>query len=201
MASDDLMETPALPCEPLEYGCATHYPASRIFKRLALAIVLGGVALASLYFGYWKFYYMDRDRIQAELKAVAKGHAFRVEGYDDNPFFLKLADAWVNVDSVGTKCIHFNPTEPGELKNGTRMVIKSIDRYGLWIERDDDLWYAQSLDVSQKSEFAADFPWKFQNVGDVVAHYDDIVAYIAREPTGTSVDAHGKKHHYRIRAK
>ena len=200
MALDDDTHFETAPGGPLEYGCATHYPASKFFKSLALAIVTGVVAFASLYFAHQKFYYMDRDRIQAELEAVANGHAYRVEGYDDNPFSLSLAEAWVNVDSTGTKRIYLSPGQPGELKNGTRMVIQAIDHYSLHVEKDDDPWYRQSLDVSQNGEFAAGFPWKFQNVGDVVAHYDEIVDYVAREPSGTYVDSHGKSHHYRIRA-
>lgn len=77
------------------------------------------------------------------------------------------------------------------------MLIDAIGPYSVCVYLRGEPW-GQPLSVGRDSELTAVLPFKFNNVRDVGAHYDELLDFVAALPSGTFTDASGKVNAWRI---
>ena len=161
-------------------------------------LALGAVCLVSLRYGERRLYYHDRDRVIAELSAIQGVHVITVDGPDDG-WHMTVAYAWFSIGRDPNKTICLQAPKAGDLGSGRHMWIASMGPRRVYVEVDDSRQMMGFLDVGKDSEFAQILPFKLKGVGDLVAHYDEVLAFINREPSGRYITQDGKTCTYHVR--
>lgn len=80
------------------------------------------------------------------------------------------------------------------------MCVTSIGPYQVDVDVGDERMLVQQLDFGCDSEFKDVLPFRLGDVNGLAAHYDQILAFVAREPSGTYKAPDGKVCRYQIRA-
>jgi hypothetical protein len=185
--------------QPLEYGRQPRRDPVVLIRRLAAAVVLLGFFAWAIRVACQRFYYVDRDSVRAALSPLSGGTAVRVDGFDDGPGWT-VAGAEVNLDGSRARRISFQSPRCGELQSGTRMCVRGLGSYSVSVDVFDERVMVQFLDFGSDSEFRDVLPFHPRDVKELAARFDELVAYVEREPSGTYTAPSGKSCTYRIRA-
>ena len=183
--------------QPLEYGSQPRVNPGRVIRRSLAVLALLAVCVWTIRLGFQRLYNIDRDSVESALRAVPGGRVVDIGGFDEELTWT-VASATVSVDGSATRTITFMSPGRGQLQSGSRMAVTDIGPYQIRVEVSDDRMLVQSLDFGHDSEFKDVLPFRLRDVNDLAAHYDEIIAFITQEPSGTYTAPDGKVVTYQI---
>ena len=182
-----------------EYGSQPRTNAYRIIRRSLAVVAVLALCVWAARLAFQRLYYLDRNSVQSALRSVPGGRLIQIGGFDDGLSWT-VAEAEVSVDGSPTRTISFRSPRQGELQSGSRMCVTSIGPYIIDVEVSDERMLVQHLDFGHESEFKDVLPFQPRDVRELASRYDEIVAFVTREPSGTYTTRNGKACTYQIRA-
>ena len=185
--------------QPLGYGSQPRTGTRRVILRALAAVAVLGLCFWTIRVAFQRIYYLDRDSVEAALRSIPGGRVLDIGGFDDS-FRWTVASAEVSIDGSPSRAISFRSPRHGELQRGSRMCLTSIGPYEVYVEVGDDRILVQHMDVGSDSEFKDVLPFRLRDVNDLAAHYDEILAFVAQQPSGTYKAPNGRVCTYQIRA-
>jgi hypothetical protein len=168
-----------------------------MIRRSLAVLALLALCVWTIRLGFQRIYNLDHDSVASALRAVPGGRVIDIGGFDDGLTWT-VASAQVSVDGSATRTITFMSPRRGELQSGSRMAVTDIGPYQIRVEVGDDRMLVQSLDFGHDSEFKDVLPFRLRDVNDLAAHYDEIIAFIAQEPSGMYTAPDGTVVKYQI---
>jgi hypothetical protein len=185
--------------QPLEYGPQPRTHPHRVIQRLLAVLALLAVCVWTVRVALQRLYYLDRNSVESELRSVPGGRVLQIGGFDDGLSWT-VATAEVSVDGSTARTISFRSPRHGELQSGSRMCVTSIGPYQVDVEVSDERMLVQHLDFGRDSEFKDVLPFRLRDLHDLAARYDEVLAFVTNEPSGTYTAPDGKVCTYQIRA-
>jgi hypothetical protein len=177
----------------LDYGATARVNLRRVFCwSLGLVAILCVAVIAILIGWNWLAHY-EENGVRADLETIPGAHVLKVATYEDKPMY-----ATVSLDSTQSKTITFYSPWRGELRSGTRMSIQEIGSNDVLVYFRDENWSQGGLDFGRNSPLANVLPFRFHDVRDLAAHYDEVEAYLREQPTGIFTDTSGNVCRYKI---
>jgi hypothetical protein len=176
----------------LEYGSTPRAEMRRTLRWLLGALATLCLAVLSIAIGwYWVSHYQENG-VTAELRSIPGAQMLKVAAYEDKPMWAK-----VSLDASQSKRIRFYTPYRGELNSGIRMSVQEMGSNSVVVYFRDENW-GHDLDFGRNSPLAAVLPFRFRDVRDLAAHYDEVEAFLRQQPSGTFVDQSHRLCKYRI---
>ena len=185
--------------QPLDYGSQPRTDLGRLFRRSIIGLAVFAVGVGTVCLALQRIYYLDRNSVESALRSVSASRVFHIDGFDDTLSWT-VATAEVSVDGSPSRTISFRSPRHGELQSGSRMCVTSVGAYDVDVEVSDERVLVQHLDFGCDSEFKDVLPFRVRDVNDLAARYDEILAFVMEEHSGTYKTPDGKFCRYHIRA-
>lgn len=81
------------------------------------------------------------------------------------------------------------------------MCVEAIGPYTVGVEYGDGRLADQHLDVGHDGPLRDALPVQLRDVRDLAARYDEVVAFVARQPTGEFTTSDGSVSTFRVRVR
>jgi hypothetical protein len=183
----------------LEYGSQPRTDPRRLIRRSLAVLALVAICVWTVRIAFQRLYDLDRNSVESALRSVPGGRVLHIGGFDDGISWT-VATAEVSVDGSTARTISFRSPRYGELQSGSRMCVTSIGPYQVDVEVSDERMVVQHLDFGCDSEFKDVLPFRLRDVNDLAVRYDEVLAFVTKEPSGTYTAPDGKVCTYQIRA-
>jgi hypothetical protein len=177
----------------LDYGVTTRVNVRRVVHWLAATLGILCLGVPSIGIAWNSLAHYQENRVTAELKSIPGATVLKVYAYEDKP-----TCAEVNLDSSPNRSIWFHAPRGGELSSGSRMSVGGLGSNHVLVYFRDENWSQGGLDFGRNNPLAAVLPFRFRDVRDLAAHYDEVEAFVRQEPRGTFTDQRGVVCKYRI---
>ncbi len=179
----------------LDYGTQRRWNPRRLLLKAIASLALIVVAWFSIDFA-WSQLFKDEVDVRRELESIPGGRVINVNYFDDSPG-TKVISALLSIDGGPIRTIGFRAPHAYALRCGEGMLIDDIGPYSILLYLGGEPW-PQPFNVGKDGELASVLPFKFNNVRDVASHYEEIVAFVAANPSGTFSDSAGNVRTWRI---
>lgn len=158
----------------------------------SLAMFLGLPALWLWYTFAGPGYYAEFNDIKASFETMPDMDIVEIGGNQDPTY----EDIWAKILVKGKGQIDLYSLTRTSFRDGDHIFLGTIGPYEIIVEGEGYVgaykmetgepvrsqFYGGAIDIGREGAFAQFFPFKMNNVHDVIARYDDITEIIARWP-------------------
>ncbi len=169
------------PAVEIQYGIEPRLRRRRQVARLLLTLALVAGCVAAVRISMEKLKYRNRDGLQRELESIAGVRVVGIDGYEDAPFTWKVVQARITVGGNSAKTITLRAPGSGQLRKGEHLNVFRIGPHFLSATYPDGTW-PDCIDLGSKGPFATLLPSPLRDVDDLVARYDEVLAFIGTLP-------------------
>jgi hypothetical protein len=151
---------------------------------------------SALFFAYRRYQHWchdDYDSVASALYAAAPNAAISIGSEDEDGLgHYDVRDARIDLDGSGTRIIELAGPQGLDLRAGTHLFLTRVGPYYFTVMTPDQYQHCY-IDIGSNGAVASLLPIQFNNINDLVARYDQLLAAIRRlPPTSKFTDRDGK---------